>query len=177
MTDSQVILAQRESSVLEAEAKEAEDLLGDFEIHSEIEQERAAGWLREVKSRIKVLEEKRTAITRPLNDALREVNALFRPAREHYEACERTLKGAISYYLSEREAVRRALLAEAARAATVVEAEQALARVEPVAAPPGSGHPWRLAATGWSPEHRHYPEWSPLDFREDRGWHRGRGRS
>jgi hypothetical protein len=130
------LAAQAEAGQYAARAIETRDLVEEFVVRNEADQQFAAGLLGEIKGQIKAIEARRKSITEPLNRALREVNDLFRPARDALEAGERAIKGAIARYLAEREAERRAVLAEASRARTVIEAEAALARVEPQTAPP-----------------------------------------
>ena len=55
-----------------------------------------------VKTLAKQVEEKRTAITGPINQALREVNALFKPAQEWLAEAERLLKGALLAFNAEQ---------------------------------------------------------------------------
>lgn len=75
--------------------------------------ELAADDLRSVKALAKVVEEKRTAITGPMNAALKAVNNLFRAPTTYLEQAESTLKGAMLTY--DREQQRKA--DEARRAA------------------------------------------------------------
>ena len=57
--------------------------------------------LRAVKTLAKQLEEKRIAITGPINKGLQEVNALFKPAKEWLERAETLLKGKLLHYQAE----------------------------------------------------------------------------
>jgi hypothetical protein len=81
--------------------------------------EAAAEDLRTVKTLQKRVEDQRTAITGPLNAALKAVNDLFRPAGEYLKQAETVLKGSMLVYTAEQERIaeeaRRA--AEAAAAA------------------------------------------------------------
>jgi hypothetical protein len=92
--------------------------------------------LREVKGRLKALEERRKAITGPMNAALRSVNDLFRPPREKLEALEGSLKAVIAGYLRRREAENAALLAAAATTEDEWAAAEALAEMRPPAEAP-----------------------------------------
>lgn len=56
-----------------------------------------------IKALQKKLEDKRTSITKPLNDALRAVNDLFRPAKTWLEEAETLRKRAILGYREEQE--------------------------------------------------------------------------
>lgn len=69
--------------------------------------EAAAADLQEIKGKLKALEEKRIAITRPLNQALKAVNDLFRKPKELLEQAEALLKRAMGAYDQEQERRRR----------------------------------------------------------------------
>ena len=74
--------------------------------------------LRAVKSLQKQVEEKRTAITVPLNAALKAINDLFRAPKEYLERAETTLKGAMLTYTQEQErlaVIARRIAEEAAQ--------------------------------------------------------------
>jgi len=92
----------------------------DFVIDSPTMYELAAEDLAKVKALVKHVEEKRTAITGPLNQAVKAVNDLFRAPKTYLDEAESVLKGALLTY--DREQQRKA--DEARR-----EAER-LARVE-----------------------------------------------
>lgn len=65
-----------------------------------------------VKGQAKRLDELRTGIAKPLNQALRAVNDLFRPALRAYEDAEGSIKSKIAEYtLRQRQAQEAALLA------------------------------------------------------------------
>lgn len=61
--------------------------------------------LRQIKALAKEVEEKRTAITGPLNKAVKAVNDLFRAPTEYLEAAEKSLKAAILTYTTEQERI------------------------------------------------------------------------
>ncbi len=63
--------------------------------------------LKKIKALGKHLEQKRTAITGPMNIALREVNALFKPAKQWLKDAEGLLKGKILSYQSEQDRIAR----------------------------------------------------------------------
>ena len=69
--------------------------------------------LKTVKRLAKEVNEKRLAITRPLNDALKEVNALFKPAQDWLKQSESLLKGKILEFQNEQERIARELQAKA----------------------------------------------------------------
>ncbi|QYY30271.1 hypothetical protein K2O51_23150 [Cupriavidus pinatubonensis] len=77
-----------------------------YAIDSPTMYELAAEDLRAVKLLAKDVEEKRTAITGPLNQAVKAVNDLFRAPKTYLEQAESTLKGAMLTY--DREQQRKA---------------------------------------------------------------------
>lgn len=77
-----------------------------FVIDSPTMYELAAADLQKVKGLAKDVEEKRTAITGPLNQAVKAVNDLFRAPKEYLASAESALKGAMLTY--DREQQRKA---------------------------------------------------------------------
>lgn len=77
------------ASELMEPAQMALDAMKITTVNSAAEAEFALEDLRGVKSALADLETRRTAITGPMNDKLKEVNGIFRPAREAYEEAER----------------------------------------------------------------------------------------
>ncbi|MDR0664827.1 MAG: hypothetical protein LBF86_04815 [Helicobacteraceae bacterium] len=74
----------------------------------------ATDFVRKIKELGKKIEAHRTSITKPLNDATKAVNDLFREPREILDATERKIKSAILEYQAEQqriadEAARKAL--------------------------------------------------------------------
>ena len=80
---------------LQAEAKstgEAMQVLSDLAIQNDDDLAFAGDVLKDAKTRWKALEEKRTAVTGPLNAALREINGWFKPVQEPLKRAESILK-------------------------------------------------------------------------------------
>lgn len=77
-----------------------------YAIDSPTMYELAAEDLRSVKTLSKAVEEKRTAITGPLNQAVKAINDLFRAPKTYLEEAEKTLKDAMLTY--DREQQRKA---------------------------------------------------------------------
>jgi len=113
------------------------ELVRAQEISNDEEKELAAQGLRLVKQWLSEVEEKRTAITGPLNKALREVNELFRPMKRSLEEAERDLKSRIAGYLAESEAKNLRAIQAAAAAETPAQANEALATVARAELPRG----------------------------------------
>jgi hypothetical protein len=87
---------------LAGQAKQALDC-ADIQIDSDMLLEIAAEDLKSVKALQHEVEAQRTAITRPLNQAVRAINELFRAPKEYLESAERQLKRAILQYTGARE--------------------------------------------------------------------------
>lgn len=106
-------------------------------INDDATNENAAKVLRLVKARMKALEAQRVAITKPLNDALRAVNDLFRPPREKFEDIEKMLKDGISDYLRRKQEKNDQAIQTAAVAPTAPQAQLALSELRPIEVPKG----------------------------------------
>lgn len=63
--------------------------------------------LKRIKTLARQVEEKRTVITGPINDALREVNALFKPAKDWLTQAEKLVKGKLLEFQSEQDRIAR----------------------------------------------------------------------
>lgn len=129
-----------------------------FVITSSEDQELVAGILRDVKARYKLIEEKRKEITVPLNQALKAVNDLFRPARERFEEIEKNLKEQIAGYLERKEVENAEAYQVAASASTAEEAVEALSTFASVAPPAGVSvrYVWKFEVIN--------PEMVPAEF-------------
>lgn len=75
----------------------------DYVIDSPTMFELASDDLKRVKSLQKEVEEKRTSITGPLNQAVKAVNDLFRAPKEYLDKAEATLKRSMVAYTTEQE--------------------------------------------------------------------------
>lgn len=82
-----------------------------------------------VKAQWKELEEKRTAVTGPINDALKELNSWFRPAQGPLKEAERILKEKISTYIIARKQANEAAMLAAAEAAQAGDGATAMVHV------------------------------------------------
>lgn len=135
--DQTFVLAQREAQAQAAKAEEWLGLLRGFTIQNDDQQEQVAGVLRDVKARYKEIEDKRTEITKPLNQALRAVNDLFRPPKQRFEELERLLKDKIKLYLDAKHRANEERLRQVAAAQTPAMAQLGLSTVAPVEPPQG----------------------------------------
>lgn len=69
--------------------------------------------LQAIKTLMKNVEDKRTAITQPISKALYEVNALFKPAKDWLAQAERILKRKLLAYQAEQDRIAREAQAKA----------------------------------------------------------------
>lgn len=114
MTKNLVVLeVKRPDEALFSRSRASLSAAQEYEIRTPEDAEGVGATLREVKGLAKELEEKRTAITGPINQALREVNALFKPAKEWLGQAEQLLKGKMLTYQNEQDRIARELQAEA----------------------------------------------------------------
>lgn len=108
---------------------QAMQLLESFEIRNEDDYAFAGELVKMAKEKWKALEERRTEVTRPLNEALRAVNGWFKPAQEPYKQAEQVLKQKISAYLLAQRAANAAAMQAAAQAAQAGDVDQAAQHV------------------------------------------------
>ncbi|CAG9255862.1 hypothetical protein [Paraburkholderia caribensis] len=87
--------------------------------------------LMKIKTHQKSVEDQRTAITQPMNAALRAVNALFKVPTDYLDQAEALLKAVISKYDREQEQLR---IAEQAKAEEAARQERARLAAEAAAA-------------------------------------------
>lgn len=106
---------------LRTSAKEWLDDAEATKIDSPMMYEMAGSDLRKIKALASDVETERTKITKPMNDALKAVNDLFRPAKEFLERAEVILKDRM---LSWSEAQERIAAQERKRVAALEEAER-----------------------------------------------------
>jgi septal ring factor EnvC (AmiA/AmiB activator) len=76
------------------------------------EYEAGTEMLREVKAQQKDLEEKRKAITKPMDEAKKNILALFKPPEDRLKTAENVLRAAVLDWQRQQEAERRAIEAE-----------------------------------------------------------------
>lgn len=104
--------------VLAGQAQAALESATDLVIDSPTMYELASDELRQIKALQKTVEEKRTAITGPLNAALKAVNDLFRAPKEYLDKAEAACKRSMITYTTEQERIAaeaRRVAEEAAR--------------------------------------------------------------
>lgn len=94
-TEAETRLAQLQAFPLDT--KERVDLFGQL--------------LADVRGQRDALEAQRTSITKPLNDAKRAVDALFKPMKDLFDAMERTINERLNAYLQSTRQAQTAALA------------------------------------------------------------------
>lgn len=99
--------------VLATSAQKALADATDYVIDSPTMFELASDDLKRVKGLQKEVEEKRTSITGPLNQAVKAVNDLFRAPKEYLDKAEATLKRSLVAYTTEQERLAAAARAQA----------------------------------------------------------------
>lgn len=115
--------------------KPAMSQIGQFVIDSQLRYTQAGELLQFVKARWAELEEKRTSITKPLNEALRNVNALFSPVQGPLKQAELILKTKIGNFIVQQQQLQEQAMRQAAAAIQQSQpaiAAQAMAAMAPV---------------------------------------------
>lgn len=100
------------------------DAVAGLQITTDEEYESAVDILKEVKRAANDLEAARTAITKPMNDAVKAVNAQFTEPSSRLEIAERRLKQMTAKYVADKRAEQQRMIAEAALAAAAARASQ-----------------------------------------------------
>ncbi len=112
-TDLVVLNIKHPDEALFTKSEEMLEYVRGWEIITADQLVAAGGDLQAIKILAKEVNGKRLAITKPLNDALKEVNALFKPAKEWLSQAETILKGKILAFQNEQERLARELQAKA----------------------------------------------------------------
>jgi len=97
-----------------------------LEVVDDESHELAAEACRYVKAQVKVLEEKRKSVTRPLLAVKREIDSWFKPVVAQWQEAERDLKAKMLDYVKQVQEANRQAAAAAAAAETAEEAVTAL---------------------------------------------------
>jgi hypothetical protein len=141
MTEIVTTVEAPDAVALTTRAQQALDFARDIVIDSDPMLQVAAGELQTIKSKAKTLEEQRVAITKPLLEAKRRVDDLFRKPLEYLAEAEGVLKSAINGYQRriedekrrERAAAEEAARKEAKRLAELAAKQAAAGREEKAA--------------------------------------------
>lgn len=111
--DLVVLTVERPDEALFNQSKSLMELAQDYKITSPEEAIKAADDLKAVKALAKEMNKKRLAITGPINKALKEVNALFKPAKDWVSKAEKLIKSKLLAFQREQERIARKLQVEA----------------------------------------------------------------
>jgi predicted phage tail protein len=91
---------------VEGQVSLAEELVtqsANLVIHTKTEASGAAEWLKDVKRKAKELEDKRTSITKPINQSLKEINALFKKPSQLLGQIESNIKKSMLQWTKQEE--------------------------------------------------------------------------
>ncbi|HEC65126.1 MAG TPA: hypothetical protein ENI23_07530 [bacterium] len=112
-SDLIVLTVERPDEELFDQSRSLMELAQDYKITSPEEAIEAADDLKAVKALAKEINKKRLAITGPINKALKEVNALFKPAKDWLSEAEKLIKNKLLAFQREQERIARKLQVEA----------------------------------------------------------------
>ena len=117
-TDNLVVTnAQTEATTMLAQAQQVAAAVPTLSISNAAEYLQAGQGLVEIKSRWKAVEEKRTSLVKPLNDVVKNINAMFKPVLDQWDTTMDVVKRAMhDYQVREADAQRKALEAAATMA-------------------------------------------------------------
>ena len=117
-TDNLVVTAaQTEATTMLAQAQQVAAAVPALSISNAAEYLQAGQGLVEIKSRWKAVEEKRTSLVKPLNDVVKNINAMFKPVLDQWDTTMDVVKRAMhDYQVREADAQRKALEAAATMA-------------------------------------------------------------
>ncbi len=96
-------LVKPEMALINQDATSIRNMIDIFEVLDDLTQEEAMGALRNVKERIKELEEQRLFIVTPFKEHCADIDTLYRTPRRELEEAERLLKDKIGYYQLSRK--------------------------------------------------------------------------
>lgn len=97
----------KELKVVEKEVQTLTSAGRDFLVKTEEDKIKAAEIRERVKQGLKTVEERRTAITKPINESLKSINDLFRPFKENLDGIVKHLDSQINLYMIEQEEIAR----------------------------------------------------------------------
>ena len=117
MTDPITLAAQNEATALLAQARQVAAAVPTLTIATADEYQAAAAGLVELKGRWKVVEEKRVSLVKPLNDVVKNINAMFKPVLDSWDTTMTVVKRAMQDYQTREAEAQRKALEEAARLA------------------------------------------------------------
>lgn len=102
-----MLIPKEEVSLVKTQAIKAVTTAEKIVITTDEEMLTAADVRKKIKQVGKMIEEKKKAITGPINEALKEVRDLFRPIEENCEQAEKIIAGKMVTYQTEQDRKRR----------------------------------------------------------------------
>lgn len=125
------------------EAKGALEVARELEIETQEDLELVSAWIKEAKGRGKLLKDRLEEITKPLNESLKSIRALFKPPIDACDKIEAELKAKVAAHIAsqaERNQAAMEIASEAVEAGDTELAEQALATVTEIGNVDGISH-------------------------------------
>ena len=108
---------EQEAQAFTQEALALRGQIKSITIQNEDQYKQTSDFLVSLNNQYKKIEDRRTAITKPMNEAKRQVDMLFKPALNALEEIVTDVKRSMSVYLKEAQAARERAMLEAARLA------------------------------------------------------------
>lgn len=101
------LTADKDVTALEPERESLQARTMNLVIKDAVGYAEAAEWLKTIKGALKKIEDARTRITQPMNEALRQVNAQAKDAAAPFMASEQKIKRAMISYSDEQDRIRQ----------------------------------------------------------------------
>lgn len=109
--------AQSEATALMLQAQQVAAAVPAMTITTAEEYHQAAAGLIELKTRWKLVEDKRTSLVKPLNDVVKSINGMFKPVLDQWDRTMDVVKRAMHEYQVRDAEEKRKALEEAAKLA------------------------------------------------------------
>lgn len=109
--------AQTEAATMLVQAQQVAASVPTLVVSTAEEYQQAAAGLVELKTRWKLVEDKRTSLVRPLNDVVKSINGMFKPVLEQWDRTMDVVKRAMYDYQVRESETQRKALEEAAKLA------------------------------------------------------------
>ena len=110
-----LVTAQKTCKQMKKDSDAWIDVIDGFQIENAENAELAKEVLSELKEKLELVEETRTSITKPLLEAKRKVDALFKPVTTSLKASLDTMRGRLGKYTAQQREEAQRLLAEASQ--------------------------------------------------------------
>jgi len=132
--------ADKHLQVIESQAGTLEQRVAGLAVRSDADYQTGLAFVTEIKTTFKAAEADRVAITGPLNEALRRINAKYKAPMDRLKAAQRTIEARCGAWYAERQrkaraAEAKALAAQQAKLAAQRERADQLGVAAPLPAP------------------------------------------